>query len=156
MRSRRVWAVAGAHSYLVDVLALELGQELAQAVGVGLNSNGVKNLLDIIGRGLRVAALDEEEVSCEVLHFDGFFSVQCGPVSDLRDALARYCWREDSRILGQNGTDSLLVFVEEQESSIDLTAWRRLARRVLRRRVGGDESFGEMGLVSDQTGKSSK
>lgn len=45
------------------------------------------------------------------------------------------------------GWDSLLVFVEEQESSIDLTAWRRLARRVLRRRVGGDESFGEMGLV---------
>lgn len=42
--------------------------------------------------------------------------------------------------------DSLLVFVE-QESSIDLTAWRRLARRVLRRQVGGDESFGEMGLV---------
>lgn len=127
-----MWAVTGAQSYLVDVLALELGQELAQTVGVGLDSNGVEDLLDIISRGLLVAALDEEEVSCEVLHFDGFSL--CG--ADLSEIcatrLAACRWRE----LSQAEWDSLLVFVEEQESSIDLTAWRRLARRVLRRRGG--------------------
>lgn len=58
------------HSYLVDVLALELRQQLAQAVRVGLNSNGVEDLLDVVGGGLLVAAEGEEEVSCEVLHFD--------------------------------------------------------------------------------------
>lgn len=61
-------------------------------------------------------------------------------------------WRRPvgARAAAHAGWDSLLLFVEEQESSIDLTAWRRLARRVLRRRVGGDESFGEMGLIRQE------
>lgn len=61
------WSVA---SYLVDVLALELRQELLKTLGVGLNSNGVEDLLDIVGRRLLGATEGEEEVSSEILHFE--------------------------------------------------------------------------------------
>lgn len=56
-------------SYLVEVLALELGNELVKALGVGLNANGLKDGLDISGRGGGVATEGEEEVSGQVLHF---------------------------------------------------------------------------------------
>lgn len=58
-------------THLVDVLALELGDEGVQALVVSLNANGVEDLLDIVGGGGSVATEAEEEVSCEVLHFDG-------------------------------------------------------------------------------------
>lgn len=57
-------------AYLVDVLAVELGDELVQTLGVGLNTNRLQNLLDIGGLGGLVAAKLEEENSCEVLHFE--------------------------------------------------------------------------------------
>ena len=58
-------------SYLVDVLALKLRQELVQALLVGLDTDGLEDLLDVGGAGRGVAAQGEEEVSCEVLHFGG-------------------------------------------------------------------------------------
>lgn len=66
-------------SYLVDVLALELGDELVETLAIGLNSNGREDRLDVGGRGLLVASELEEEVSCDVLHFDGVFRVWSDP-----------------------------------------------------------------------------
>lgn len=60
-------------TYGVDVLALELGDELGEALVVGLNANGLKDGLDISGGWGGVATDGEEEVCCEVLHFDGVF-----------------------------------------------------------------------------------
>jgi hypothetical protein len=63
----------GISSYLVDVLALELRDELVETVAVGLDTNGVEDLLDVGSGGGGVATQAEEEVSCEVLHFEGIF-----------------------------------------------------------------------------------
>lgn len=55
---------------LLEVLALELSDELLEALGVGVNTDGGEDLLDIGGRGGLVAGEGEEQVSGEVLHFD--------------------------------------------------------------------------------------
>ena len=60
-------------SYLVDVLALELGDEGLEAVLIGLDTDGLKDGLDVLGGGGGVATEAEEKVSCEVLHFGCFF-----------------------------------------------------------------------------------
>lgn len=60
-------------SYLLDVLALELGDQGVKALVIGLNANGLENGLDIGGRGGGVASEAEKKVSCEVLHFDSGF-----------------------------------------------------------------------------------
>jgi len=62
-------------AHLVDVLALELGDELLKAVAVSLNADGLEDRLDVGGRGGGVAAEGEEEVSRQVLHFDGLLHV---------------------------------------------------------------------------------
>jgi hypothetical protein len=54
--------------YLVDVLALKLGDQSVQALIVSLDADGLKDGLDISGRGGGVATKAEEEVSCEMLH----------------------------------------------------------------------------------------
>lgn len=60
-------------TYVLDILALELGDEGVEALLVGLNANGLENGLDIgSGRG-GVATEAEKEVSCEVLHFESGF-----------------------------------------------------------------------------------
>jgi hypothetical protein len=56
-------------SYLVDVLALKLGEELLDALAVDLNTDGGEDGLNVRGAGAGLAAEREEEVSCEVLHF---------------------------------------------------------------------------------------
>jgi hypothetical protein len=61
-------------AYLVDVLALELLDELVEALAVGLDADGLKDLLDVAGGRRGVAAEAEEKVCCEVLHCD----VGCG------------------------------------------------------------------------------
>lgn len=58
-------------AYLTDVLALELGDESVQALVVSLDTDGVEDSLDVGSRGGGVATKAEEEVSCEVLHFEG-------------------------------------------------------------------------------------
>lgn len=57
-------------SYLRDILALELGDESVETVLVGLNANGLEDGDDVSGLGAGVATESEEEVSCEVLHFE--------------------------------------------------------------------------------------
>lgn len=58
-------------SYLVDVLALKLGDELVETVGVSIDADGLEDLLDVFGGGRGVSTEAEEKVGCEVLHFDG-------------------------------------------------------------------------------------
>lgn len=55
---------------VLEALALELSNDLLEAVGVSVNADGGEDLLDVGGRGGLVASEGEEEVSCEVLHFD--------------------------------------------------------------------------------------
>jgi hypothetical protein len=57
-------------TYLVDVLALELGDELGETLLIGLDANGRKDGLDILSGWGGVTANSEEKVCCEVLHFD--------------------------------------------------------------------------------------
>lgn len=66
-------------TYLVDVLARELGEELLETLILGLDADGAEDGLDVLGRGGGVAAEGEEEVGCEVLHFEG--SARKGVVS---------------------------------------------------------------------------
>lgn len=61
---------------LVDVLALELRDELLKALLIGVNTNGLKDRLDVRGRGGGVAGKAEEEVGCEVLHFECVFCAE--------------------------------------------------------------------------------
>ena len=58
-------------AYLVDVLALELLKERAEALLVGVNANRAEDGLDVLSGRRRVAGQAEEEESCEVLHLDG-------------------------------------------------------------------------------------
>ena len=51
-----------------DILALELSNELLEALVVGLDTDGTEDLLDVRSRGASVAANLEEEVCSEVTH----------------------------------------------------------------------------------------
>jgi hypothetical protein len=92
-------------AYLVDVLALELADELVEALAVGLDTDRLKNLLDVAGGGRGVAAESEEEVCCEVLHCDvGWLSFRnrssinltcCNQYMRRREWGARYAHRSD-------------------------------------------------------------
>ena len=57
-------------AYLLDVLALKLGDQGVEALLIGLNANRLEDGLDIGGRGGGVATEGEKKVSCEVLHFE--------------------------------------------------------------------------------------
>ena len=56
-------------THLSNVLALKLRDELANALLVRLDADGVEELLDVSSRRRSVAAEGEEEVGCEELHF---------------------------------------------------------------------------------------
>jgi hypothetical protein len=75
-------------AYLVDVLALQLTDELVQALGISLDTDGLEDFLyavsmahahiqcdrshlDVAGGGRGVATEAEEKVCREVLHCDG-------------------------------------------------------------------------------------
>ena len=58
-------------TYSIDVLALELRDELLEAVLVGLNADGAQDLLDVRSGGGGVAANLEEEVRSEMTHLKG-------------------------------------------------------------------------------------
>jgi len=55
--------------YLVDVLALELRDELVETLLVGLNTNRLKDSLDVVSGRRGVTTESEEEVCSQVLHF---------------------------------------------------------------------------------------
>jgi hypothetical protein len=50
--------------YLVDVLALKLGEELAETLFVRVDANGAQDTLDVLGGRRGVAGQAEEEVCC--------------------------------------------------------------------------------------------
>ena len=49
-------------TYLLDVLALKLGDELVETLAIGLNSNGLEDGLDVAGGWGGVTRKVEEEV----------------------------------------------------------------------------------------------
>ena len=53
-----------------DILALELSNELLEALVVGLDTDGTEDLLDVRSGGAGVAANLEEEVRSEVTHLN--------------------------------------------------------------------------------------
>lgn len=53
---------------LLEVLALELGDDLLETVTLGVNADGGEDGLDVGGGGSLVAGKGEEEVGSEVLH----------------------------------------------------------------------------------------
>ena len=55
-------------THLVDVLALELGDELLNSGILGLDADSGKELLDVASGGGGVTAGLEEQVSSQVLH----------------------------------------------------------------------------------------
>lgn len=65
------------YAYLVDVLALELGKELGEALLIGLDTDGRENLLDVRSGRRGVTTKGEEHVGCDVLHFGGFLREGC-------------------------------------------------------------------------------
>lgn len=72
--------VSSAHSccilhldaYFLEILALELLDEGAETLIIGLDTDGLKNSLDVLDGWRGVATDGEEEVCCEVLHFDSW------------------------------------------------------------------------------------
>ena len=57
-------------THLIDVLAVEFSQELGQSLFVGINTDRLEKTLDVgLGRA-GIATEAEEEVSCEMRHFD--------------------------------------------------------------------------------------
>jgi len=108
-------------TYLVDVLALELGEESVEAVAVGLNADGLEDGGDVSGRGRGVAAEAEEEVGCEVLHFDGLVA---------RNTSASVSVASCVGLANRLGKNSLVRIVGEQERSINFN-----------RKLGGERLF---------------
>jgi hypothetical protein len=94
-------------AYLVDVLALKLGDELLKAVAVGLDADRLKDGLDVGSRRRGVAAEAEEEVSCEVLHFDSAPTLVSVATFSSNPLMHNCQWK-----------NSLVMGFEEQERSI--------------------------------------
>ena len=93
--------------YLVDVLALELGDELVETIGISLNADGVQDALEII------SLVGSEAISCSTMrsHLDvlgGRGGVSTEAEEEVcREVLHCGCWLVDGG--GKN------------RSSIDLT-----------------------------------
>lgn len=85
--------------YLLDVLALKLGNELVEAVGVSLNTDRLEDGLDVGSGGAGVATEAEEEVGSEVLHFCG-----CCRMSVIAEANERKVQRADDGSAAQERT----------------------------------------------------
>lgn len=64
-----LWTEVERRTYLINVLARELRDELVEAVIIGLDADSSENLLDISGRRVGVATDLEEKVSSDVAHF---------------------------------------------------------------------------------------
>lgn len=56
---------------LLEVLALELSNELLEALGLSVNADGGEDSLDVSNGGRLVAGKGKEHVGGDVLHFDG-------------------------------------------------------------------------------------
>jgi hypothetical protein len=58
------------YSYLLEILALKLRDQGLETVIISLDSDGLEDGLDIFLGWGGVSTEGEEEVSCEVLHFE--------------------------------------------------------------------------------------
>lgn len=56
--------------YLLDILALELGDQGRETLIISLDSDGLEDGFDVLLSGRGLVAEGEEEVSCEMLHFE--------------------------------------------------------------------------------------
>lgn len=54
-------------SYLVDVLALELGDELLETLVISIDTDGIEEFGDVFGAGALVSTKTEEEVCSEAV-----------------------------------------------------------------------------------------
>ena len=52
----------------MHILAIEIGDQLVQTVGFGLDAYAVEDFLDIVGAGGGVAGDSKKQVGCEMLH----------------------------------------------------------------------------------------
>lgn len=68
--------------YLVDVLALELGDELLETLSVWVDADGLEEFGDIFGAGAVVATEAEEEVCSEAIKLVRI--VRCGNFAEPR------------------------------------------------------------------------
>jgi len=57
-------------AYLVEVLALELGEESRDALAIDIDTDGLDDLGDVGLRWAGVTTEGEEKVCCEILHFE--------------------------------------------------------------------------------------
>ena len=74
-------------AYLLEILALKLGDESGEALIISFDTDGFENGLDVLLGRRRVAAEGEEEVGCEMLHFVGYG----------RNAVSMTCLEEEFR-----------------------------------------------------------
>lgn len=59
---------ASPKTYIVQIFAVELSKEFTKTTIVGIDPDGVQNMLYVLGRGGVVSAEAEEQVSSKVLH----------------------------------------------------------------------------------------
>jgi hypothetical protein len=71
-------------AYLLEILALELGDQGGETLIVSLDSDGLEDLLDVLLGGGGVATDGEEEVCCEVLHLECCWRGLSVPVRERR------------------------------------------------------------------------
>jgi hypothetical protein len=73
------------YSYLLEIFALELGDQGLQTVIISFNSDGLEDGLDILLGWGGVSTEGEEEVSCEVFHFEFYGGVVSYSVLGIAD-----------------------------------------------------------------------
>ena len=62
-------------THLLEVFALKLREQLLKTLLISINADRGQDALDVTGGRRVVAGKVEEEVSCEVLHFDERFGL---------------------------------------------------------------------------------
>lgn len=72
---------------LLEVLALELGDDLLETVTLSVDADGGEDGLDVGGGGGLVAGKGEEEVGSEILHFERTSQKKSSLVSRIQDRM---------------------------------------------------------------------
>lgn len=85
---------------LLEVLALELSNELLEALGLSVNADGGEDSLDVSNGGRLVAGKGKEHVGGDVLHFDG--TIRKFNISKFGRLKSLYCASRGERAVAQN------------------------------------------------------
>lgn len=114
---------------LLEVLALELSDELVEALGVGINTDGGEDALDVGGGGRLVAGQGQEEVSGEVLHFDRLSQkIRCQPQIKYWNEFVSTNAPTHLRLMQTGSETQTFVLSSRTGETIDLTAnWAETA-----------------------------